>query len=154
MVMLFNNKVNIYIMDTTNLTMEMVKEIKDLKEEIKNLRMQTLYPRIVIFKHEVVVNANSDYFELPPVVVAGATEVLLFISKRTGFCKGCDKEYEVMVSTRYQGNDVSKAKFIYFEYEQNAWSYNSDNVWLTVTPERRVYIKGGSVAISIMGYKC
>ena len=139
-------------MDSSTL-LNLQTEITALQKELKSLKQQILYPKIFIFPKDITVEPKEEYFSLPPTIPTEAREVFLYISKRTGWCQGCDLAFEVKIYTQHEGFILSQAKFAYNQYEQNAWAYNSENIWLTISPERKVYVKGGNINIEIMGYK-
>ncbi len=98
-------------------------------------------------------------YNLPASVPPDAVEVLVYLYARTGDLNP-DADLELRVYTREGTTEYSKYFFIH-GYTQNAWSYNSDNFWLPVTSDRKIYVQSIGTAMTgnrwgeifIIGYR-
>ena len=100
-------------------------------------------------------------FHLPAAVPVTAKEVLLFVDVQVG-TSNPDTSSHVKIYTINNGNHYAKYISVH-SYEQEAWSTNSDNIWLPLSASRTIYVKSpkshysshGSVrcTIDIIGYR-
>ena len=97
-------------------------------------------------------------FHLPAAVPATAKEVLLFVDVQIGHSRPHISSH-VKIYTIHNG--IHFAKYIsVHSYDQDAWSTNSDNIWLPVFASRTIFVKSprshyDSVrcTIDIIGYR-
>ena len=101
---------------------------------------------------------GAQAFHLPVSVPVTAKEVLLFVDIQVGISNP-NRISHVKLYTIHNG--VHYAKYISVHtYEQDAWSTNSDNIWLPLFPNRVIYVQspgthfGNSFCtIDIIGYR-
>ncbi len=102
---------------------------------------------------------TTTSYNLPASVPLDAKEVLVYVYARTGGYNP-DADLELRIYTKEGTKEYSYYFFIH-GYNQNAWSYNSDNFWLPVTADRKVYVQSVGTAITgnragaiyILGYR-
>ena len=99
-------------------------------------------------------------FHIPSwMVPASAKEVLLFVDAQWG-TSSPDRSSHIEIYTRRYGVHYSKYISIH-TYDQNAWSTNSDNIWLPLfTSGETVYVKtprihtiNVGITIDVIGYR-
>ncbi len=102
---------------------------------------------------------TTTSYNLPASVPLDAKEVLIYVYTMTG-ANNPDRDLELRIYTKEGTIEYSYYFFIH-GFNQSAWSYNSDNFWLPVTTDRKVYVQSvGSAmtgnragAIYILGYR-
>ena len=87
---------------------------------------------------KIPINAGTHAFNLPNAVPAHAKEFLVFAWLATGFETNGHHTYEFYAQ---EGGSVYVKKFYHNTYRGDAWNSNSDNFWLPVTPNRKLFVK-------------
>lgn len=105
----------------------------------------------------------SATFNLPAQVPADATEVLFYVSVLTGnIATNTAREFQFHVVDEVDAAKKYSHYLYVYGYPQGAVSYTSDNFWMPVTADRKLYVNrilgptfgnnfGGS--ISVVGYR-
>ena len=102
---------------------------------------------------------GAQAFHLPATVPVTAKEVLLFVDIQIGRTQP-GRSSHIELYTAHNG--VHYAKYISVHtYDQNAWSTNSDNIWLPLFASRTIYVKSPNThtdsivfcSIDITGYR-
>ena len=126
------------------------REIQALREDVNSLgqrltRYMTMTPLPMIS-----IPATNGTHQIPEMIPRDATHILLYCVAETG-SNGCDISYGVKLSNSL-GHQYH---FRYHRYGQNAWSYNSENIWLEICPLKTITIQGSGPCFSmcIIGYK-
>lgn len=88
-----------------------------------------------------------------------AFEVIVYAKVATGHCPGQDEDSELSVSSTIPNGRIERKVFCHF-YNQQAWSYNSENISLPVAQRvPRVitaYLKGfgkSDASVTVVGYR-
>ena len=77
-------------------------------------------------------------YNLPSEVPSTAKEVLLFVNFEHGY-SGPDRTTYFKIYTQEDDSHYEKYASLH-TYSQSAWNTNSENMWLPVTSNRRVYV--------------
>ena len=118
--------------------------------------------RVLLAHVNMLAGGRHQSFSLPPTVPSCASEVLLFVSYRSG---GCFPVSTNIIQIYTDINSTQYRKYLTAVcYNQNAWNSNSENMWLpvgTVEAEREVHVlvpydQNGNrdMKISAIGYRC
>ena len=99
----------------------------------------------------------TQAFHLPALIPASANNTLLFVDIQAGRSSPDRSSHVKLYATH---NGVQYTKYISVHtYDQEAWSTNSDNIWLPVLPNRVIYAQSPSEhsghiisTIDIIGY--
>ena len=97
-------------------------------------------------------------FNLPAEVPVNAAEVLLFVDVQVGTSTP-DISSHVKIYTMYKGNHYAKYISVH-SYEQEAWSTNSENMWLPFFANKTIYVQSPNshyrnvgITIDAIGYR-
>jgi len=88
-------------------------------------------------------------YNIPVSVPPDAKEVLVYMYARTGVANP-DSDLELRIYTK-EGTIEYSYYLLIHGYNQSAWSYNSDNLWLPVTSDRKIYVQ--SIGTRMTGYR-
>jgi len=126
-------------------------ELISLRQDVRRLenRLDKFMTMISISPVQLESFGSSD---IPSSVPGDATHVLIFCDVQSGHM-----ETSRPTLVKLENNLGHKLYFRYVIYRQNAWSYNSENVWMKIGTDRKVYISGEEplpfLQFSIIGYK-
>ena len=106
-------------------------------------------------------SSSSAVFTIPSSVPTSAKEVLVYTFLRSGAVSPNNKKREFRIFTKEGSTEYSKYFYVYFYPPQNAISYNSENMWLPLTPERKVRVVATGVTstqnvvsrVHVIGYR-
>ena len=99
-------------------------------------------------------------FSYDGLVPSNAREVLFYVAGQAGNNNDRDEEVEVVLETTEGAIRYTKY-FLMHLYHQNAWSFNSENMWFPATANRSISVKypgrpfnpNGSLCIYVIGYR-
>jgi len=91
--------------------------------------------------HNIPLDGREVRIYLPEEgVPQNAYEIEIYAYTRIGNLDGVDKDGSFIFSTITQNGKIERSLFFH-AYDQNAWSFNSENIALPVDAERILYAK-------------
>jgi hypothetical protein len=110
---------------------------------------------------ELRYTTGTTTYDIPSSIPTSAKEILVYVweFKGRGGAGGIGEggSYKIYTS---QGSNQYVQKIAYFEYDNYAWTFNSDNLWFPITAERKIYVNlEGDISgnknsrIEILGYR-
>lgn len=104
-------------------------------------------------------SAGVATFDIPPGIPDGAKEILVYAWIEKGNYGGSDGARVYTIYTQ-DGPTKYAGKISTHQYENQAWVLNSDNMWLPVTAERKLYVQLNAAitgnkagGIELLGYR-
>ncbi|MDN3508697.1 MAG: hypothetical protein P0S93_01495 [Candidatus Neptunochlamydia sp.] len=127
-----------------------------LKHEAQNQKISDLDQKINRYMTMVPVSgislsSSNGTHKIPESIPQNATHLLLYCVAQTGSNVGYSDHTVV-----FSNSLGHKYHFFYKCYNpQNAWSINSDNIWIKICPNREITISGngGHMSVTILAYK-
>ncbi len=94
-------------------------------------------------------SAGLATFNISSEISDSAKEILVYVWLRKGNYGSGDAGRVYTIYTQ-DGSTIYANKFFAYQYENRAWVFNSDNLWLPLTAEKKLYVH---LNVSITGNK-
>ena len=127
------------------------RELQVMRQDIDSLNQRLTRYMTMTPLSDIQIPSTNGTHKIPGQIPHHATHVLLYCKSATG-ANGGYADYEVILS-----NSLGhRHRFYYKSYTpQNAWSYNSENIWIQICPLKEITVQGGDprFSINLIGYK-
>ena len=80
-------------------------------------------------------------YDIPAVIPSSAKEVLVLATVHAGNAGPNDCIHYIKIYTQYNQGRRYEKYIVVKSYKQEAWSTNSDNLWLPVTADRKIFVE-------------
>ena len=142
--------------------MEVTAECSCRKKAVKSPSWISL-DKVLVGNVNLLTNNEQVFSYAANGVPNGATQVLFYVVGEMGTNPGNDQGLDIKLSTVNKKTGAKYTKYFYLHvYPQNAWSFNSENLFFPATSENAIHvvntgkasqIQNGRLSIYLVGYK-